>query len=276
MTERRTAPNLRARWRSTAFGGRRRPRGGGSARCAHPSCGLSSPAHASMGRACEAGEPRGAVVRALWIRPRRLAGAERARRREGGGSDEVELFARAGECGPWRLGRVTEMREELAHDVGVGEVSPGSPRSGESQGCFGVVAKGIPRCDGVGRRNADTSARRERRRAAGDPPMSSAASGGGRRCSARSASEEREWRASARRGLAHAWARQRPRCCSMPRRRLLPCARQRRGRAPLFTARFAQSACSQSCPTNRRCPRPPARSRLRATAGSSTLLRAGP
>jgi hypothetical protein len=53
----------------------------------------------------------------------RVAGEERARRREGaGGSGEVELFARAGRCGAWRLGGQSEVREDLAHDDRIGEL----------------------------------------------------------------------------------------------------------------------------------------------------------
>ncbi|MBL8803288.1 MAG: hypothetical protein JNN27_14880 [Planctomycetes bacterium] len=61
---------------TSAGAGRRRPGGGRSARRAHPSCGLSSPAHASMGWA---GEARAAVARALWIRPGLLAGMSHRR-----------------------------------------------------------------------------------------------------------------------------------------------------------------------------------------------------
>ncbi len=51
------------------------------------------------------------------------AGEGRARRREGAsGSGEVEQFARAGRCGPWRLGGQSEMREYLAHDDRIGEL----------------------------------------------------------------------------------------------------------------------------------------------------------
>ena len=40
----------------------------------------------------------------------------------GSGSGEVELLARAGRCRPWRLGRGSEMREDLADDDWVCEL----------------------------------------------------------------------------------------------------------------------------------------------------------
>ena len=40
---------------------------------------------------------------------------------KGAGSGEVELFGRARGRGAWRLGRAAEVREDLAHDDGVGE-----------------------------------------------------------------------------------------------------------------------------------------------------------
>jgi hypothetical protein len=40
----------------------------------------------------------------------------------GGGSGEVELFAWARRCGPWGLGGVVEVPEDLAHGDGVGQL----------------------------------------------------------------------------------------------------------------------------------------------------------
>jgi hypothetical protein len=59
----------------------------------------------------------------------RIAGEERARRARRGDSGEVELFARARRCGPWRLGRVAEVREDLAHDDWVCELCDEATRA---------------------------------------------------------------------------------------------------------------------------------------------------
>jgi hypothetical protein len=83
----------------------------------------------------------------------------------GSGSGEVELFARAVGRGPWRLGRVAKLREDFAHDDGVGEVR--RPwrckwRALRRAGCstsFGNVGIGerrgglAARCEGAARRN---------------------------------------------------------------------------------------------------------------------------
>jgi hypothetical protein len=45
-------------------------------------------------------------------------------------SGEVELSARAGRCGPWGgLGGQPEMREDLTHDDGVGELCDEAARA---------------------------------------------------------------------------------------------------------------------------------------------------
>ncbi len=48
---------------------------------------------------------------------------------KGAGSGEVEQFGRARGCGAWRLGRVADMREELAHDGWVGELCDEAARA---------------------------------------------------------------------------------------------------------------------------------------------------
>ena len=109
---------------TSAGGGRRRPREGGSPRLGDPSSGPPEPRSSLDGGLASCSTRAGAVVRARWTRPGLPAGAGRGRgvcSAVQGAPTQAKSSCSRGR-GAWGLVRVAELPEDLAHDDGVGEL----------------------------------------------------------------------------------------------------------------------------------------------------------
>jgi len=109
---------------TSAGGGRRRPREGGSPRLSDPSSGPPEPRLGLCGGFARRSTRAGAVVRALWTRPGLPAGAARGRgvcSAVQGAPTQAKSSSSRGR-GAWGLVRVAEVPEDLAQDDWVCEL----------------------------------------------------------------------------------------------------------------------------------------------------------
>ncbi len=95
-----------------------------------PGSGLGGPGLRGWRAACGGGAGAFSTTRtACW----HLSQASSVRSgAKASGSDEVELFARAGGRGPWRLALVADVGQDLAHDDGMQESYRSNPTVTES------------------------------------------------------------------------------------------------------------------------------------------------